>query len=249
MPFGVTPRVHTLPGSPVSSAPGGQIGAEPTVLVVDDHPLFAQSLAFALRLQNLSTRWLGGRPPHVSDLSDQITQGEVGVVVLGITLADDSVDVALIRACRAADARVLLVVRSLHEGLAARAMLAGAEAVVDKGRPFDELTLDLFRMIVGDDDMPRQPRVIAAADVEKVRRSARRQIELDSLSPREREVLGCLMDGQTVDEIAGMLALSVATVRTHVRAILTKLGVNCQLAAVAAAHRAVRRADSQLDSS
>ena len=57
-------------------------------------------------------------------------------------------------------------------------------------------------------------------------------------TPRERQVLVGLAGGRTVDEIARDGRVSAATVRTQVRAILTKLGVRTQLAAVAQAREA-----------
>ena len=53
----------------------------------------------------------------------------------------------------------------------------------------------------------------------------------------EQEVLGLLVVGKSADEISAELFVSLATVRTHVRAILRKLGVNSQLAAVVLAQR------------
>jgi DNA-binding NarL/FixJ family response regulator len=46
------------------------------------------------------------------------------------------------------------------------------------------------------------------------------------LSPREREVLQLLTQGQTNREIAGNLTVSVSTVKIHVEHILAKLGVS-----------------------
>jgi DNA-binding NarL/FixJ family response regulator len=46
------------------------------------------------------------------------------------------------------------------------------------------------------------------------------------------------MEGRSVDRIAETSFVSSDTVRTQVRAILTKLGVNSQLEAVAMARRA-----------
>ena len=60
---------------------------------------------------------------------------------------------------------------------------------------------------------------------------------LARLSPREREVLGELMAGRTIREIACRDVVSEATVRTQVRTILHKLGVSTQIAAVGMAHR------------
>jgi DNA-binding NarL/FixJ family response regulator len=60
---------------------------------------------------------------------------------------------------------------------------------------------------------------------------------LDQLTPREREILGCLMGGLTVREIAHRWVVSEATVRTQVKSILSKLEVSSQLAAVGLANQ------------
>ena len=49
---------------------------------------------------------------------------------------------------------------------------------------------------------------------------------LDDLTPRELEVLQCIVDGQTNQEIAGTLSISDTTVRSHVSTILSKLHVS-----------------------
>lgn len=52
------------------------------------------------------------------------------------------------------------------------------------------------------------------------------------LTPRERDVLACLRSSLTSEEIAGSLFLSINTVKTHMRAIYRKLGVDGRRAAV-----------------
>ena len=47
--------------------------------------------------------------------------------------------------------------------------------------------------------------------------------ELDSLTPREHEVLLAIARGYTYKEIAGRLHLSVKTIETHVSSVLRKL--------------------------
>ena len=59
---------------------------------------------------------------------------------------------------------------------------------------------------------------------------------LEKLSQRESEVLSHLTLGRSVGEIARLSIVSEATVRTQVKAVLAKLGVSSQLAAVALAH-------------
>ena len=64
------------------------------------------------------------------------------------------------------------------------------------------------------------------------------------LTERERFVLAELMEGHCAEEIAQAAFVSISTVRSQIKAILQKLGVSSQLAAVALA----RRADWSLDS-
>ena len=52
----------------------------------------------------------------------------------------------------------------------------------------------------------------------------RRGDPLDALSPREREVLGCLAEGRSNKQIAGALGISVRTVTVHVSNLLRKTG-------------------------
>jgi DNA-binding NarL/FixJ family response regulator len=58
------------------------------------------------------------------------------------------------------------------------------------------------------------------------------------LSSREREVLDHIATGATNDEIAAALFIALPTVKTHVGAVLTKLGVRDRTQAAVVAHRA-----------
>jgi DNA-binding NarL/FixJ family response regulator len=59
---------------------------------------------------------------------------------------------------------------------------------------------------------------------------------LIDLTPGEHRVLHQMMHGASAGEIAKQLVVSLATVRSHIRSILRKLGVSSQLAAVALAN-------------
>ena len=61
---------------------------------------------------------------------------------------------------------------------------------------------------------------------------------LSELTPSEGRILYHMMRGLSAHEIADHLVVSLATVRSHIRAILHKLGVSSQLAAVALANGA-----------
>ena len=79
----------------------------------------------------------------------------------------------------------------------------------------------------------------AIAEMHAVREGQRRvQAPFESLTDRERQVLEALVDGTAVREMAEGWFVSEATVRSQVRGVLMKLGVNSQLEAVARARRA-----------
>jgi DNA-binding NarL/FixJ family response regulator len=64
------------------------------------------------------------------------------------------------------------------------------------------------------------------------------------LTPREREVLQCMVDGLNRAEIAGHLGLSANTVRTHTQNLLAKLHIHSALEAITLAMRAGMRPSS-----
>ena len=57
------------------------------------------------------------------------------------------------------------------------------------------------------------------------------------LTAREWEVIELLAPGHSTDHVADVLVVSIETVRSHVKNIMRKLGVNSRADAVAAAER------------
>jgi DNA-binding CsgD family transcriptional regulator len=63
------------------------------------------------------------------------------------------------------------------------------------------------------------------------------QRKMESLSPREREILTLLADGETTSTAADRLGVCESTVRTHVERMRSKLCVNTRAAVVAEGFR------------
>ena len=64
---------------------------------------------------------------------------------------------------------------------------------------------------------------------------------LQFLTDREWEVMRCIMDGQTTEQMAETLGVQRSTARTHVQNLLTKLGVHSRLQALVFAARAAEK--------
>jgi DNA-binding NarL/FixJ family response regulator len=61
--------------------------------------------------------------------------------------------------------------------------------------------------------------------------------DFEKLSPREQSVLKQLMRGATARQICEQDCVSIATVRSQIHSVISKLGVSTQLAAVVLAFR------------
>ncbi len=116
---------------------------------------------------------------------------------------------------------------------------AGSSAVVSEDEPFDELFRTITRLMsIGrPHSVPRAP-VARTDEPPNARRRGPRLELFVRLTEREQVVLSELMEGHGAEDIAKAAFVSISTVRSQIKAILQKLGVNSQLAAVAMARRA-----------
>jgi two-component system nitrate/nitrite response regulator NarL len=65
----------------------------------------------------------------------------------------------------------------------------------------------------------------------------RRDLRLYELTPREREVLRRIVDGQGTGQMAKEMNIATSTLRSYVKTLLTKLGTHSRLQAAALASR------------
>lgn len=115
----------------------------------------------------------------------------------------------------------------------------GASAVVTTSHSAADFRLVLQRISSnsGDPGDPAHQELLDAWEQSRSRTEALRQ-RLNRLTTRESQVLCELGKGATVRDIARSSVVSEATVRTQVKAILGKLEVSSQVAAVGIAHTA-----------
>ena len=207
-------------------------------VVVDDHRLLAQSIAISLRQEGVDCSVATLAPPE--ELLAAVLAEDPDVVLLDLDLGPETGDgVGLVAPLTRAGCRVVLVTGSTDTVRLATALEDGAVGVLAKTEPI-EVLLEAARAAGRGERVLGQEQEWALRDDARTRLAAR-NAALDPftrLTEREAQVLRCLARGQSVATIAARSYLAEATVRTHVRGVLTKLGVGSQLEAVALAHQA-----------
>jgi two-component system, NarL family, nitrate/nitrite response regulator NarL len=202
------------------------------VVLVDDHRLFGAALGAALVAEGFSVT--------VPELTDLTLLGRVvldavpDVILLDLDLGAFGSGESLLGAFVGSGAAVLVVSGTTDDAMIGRCLDRGAAGWMSKCAPFDEL-LESVRAVAAGAPGPRPMRPPPAPPP---RRPAPPATSFDWLTARESAVLAMLMDGQSVARISAACYVSETTVRTQVRAVLQKLGVNSQLEAVALATRA-----------
>ncbi|PZT72232.1 MULTISPECIES: LuxR C-terminal-related transcriptional regulator [unclassified Streptomyces] len=223
------------------------------VLVVDDHRIFAESLAAALAAEpDVEVAAAGSGPAALRCLERAAAEGRAYDVLLvdaelGGHLAPQAaapvpVDgIALVGAVRAArpSVRTVVLAEKDEPGRAARALQAGACGWVAKDSSLQRL-LAVIRGVLRDET--HLPAALLTGVLRELLAERKHRTESEklvaSLTPREREVLRCMVAGLGRKAVAERLFLSPHTVRTHMQNVLGKLGVHSTLAAVALARRA-----------
>ncbi len=215
-----------------------------SVLVVDDHALFSEAMVLALtapdrQVHRLALEDLGGAPARVLSAALRLRPD---IALLDLDLGRYGDGHALIRPLTRVGAAVVVVTALLDDADWGGCLRQGARVVVSKHRPLSELLTVVQRLEAGEPVLrPTEYQRLTRLWQERLVEDEEHRRRLALLSPREREVLGELMAGHTIREIAGRDVVSEATVRTQVRAVLHKLGVSTQIAAVGVAHRVAWR--------
>ncbi|MGW4816112.1 LuxR C-terminal-related transcriptional regulator [Kitasatospora cineracea] len=149
--------------------------------------------------------------------------------------------IALVARVRRAhpELRAVLLAAADDPQRAARALQAGANGWVARGSSLGAL-MTVVRGVRRDET--HLPPALLTGVVRELTSARRDRSESErlvaALTPREEEVLRCMVAGLGRQAVAERLFLSPHTVRTHMQNVLGKLGVHSTLAAVAVARRA-----------
>ena len=205
------------------------------VLVIDDHAMFAEALAARLAADDgLDVVGVAGDSARALLLVRSL---QPDVVTLDANLGDDD-GVELARELCAGDQapRAVMVTCVNEVDRILQGIWAGVVAWVPKETP-GSILIDVVKGVArGHGWLPPELtgeilRTIVGASAGEPPDATR----LSGLTPRERQVLRCMVAGLDRSATAAHLGLSLNTVRTHAQSVLTKLHVHSALEAVSVA--------------
>jgi DNA-binding NarL/FixJ family response regulator len=223
----------------LSASPEGAAAAEQhRILIIEDHELLGHSVGLVLSNEGYDVTL--SRLSSMSDVIREAAELRPHVVLLDLDLGDSVGDgVGLVQPLCGTGARVLVLTAATEPHRLGLCLEAGAVGVLNKRFSLDEL-IAAVRSSVDGEAPTAEPVRAELLKALRVWRSKQGQLfaPFERLTPRERQVLACMLEGRSAESIAKEWVVSEATVRTQIRGVLTKLGVSSQLAAVALARRA-----------
>ena len=202
------------------------------IVIADDHPLVRSAIRQAITddiaeasfseaasLEETETLLADGRSTDLL-LLDIHMPGMHGLTGLCFLRAEfPSVPIAMISA-------------STDPHLMRQAMDYGAAGFIPKSTPMADIRGAVHALLAGDHWLPDMDDLPETAN-EDAALAAR----LSNLTPQQLRVLSMVSEGKLNKQIAYDLEISEATVKSHVSAILQKLGVNSRTQAVILANR------------
>ena len=200
-----------------------------SVLIIDDHVAFAETLSLALSLEE-DLECVGFATTGADGLA-LATEHQPDVVLVDVVLPDgDGLDLLVDLRTSAPSSSVIILTGRTDARTLSDVVNARPDGYTPKSGPLR----DVFALVRS---APTPGGAVAIShDTLAALTVAPDVAECDiasQLTGRELEVLNFLHEGRSVQQIAQTLHISVHTCRGHVKKILAKLGVHSQLEAIA----------------
>lgn len=204
--------------------------------IIDDHALVSETLALVLSEKGFDA--VGMNPPDLDAVAAFAAENDLHVILLDLNLGELGTSLPLIPRLCDLGYLVIVLTGDTSRPQWGACIEAGAARVISKAVTFTELLERVTLLLDNVVERHNAEHQELLASLRKHREEQRERFApFEQLTEREHEVLLALTRGMTAEEIAASLFVSMATIRTHIRAILLKLGVKSQLAAVTLALR------------
>jgi FixJ family two-component response regulator len=183
---------------------------EPRVHIVDDDEAMRDSLKWLLESRGLKAELY----PSAEAFLDAFDSSFCGCLVLDVRMPGmNGLDLHRELQARASTLPVIFITGHGDVPMAVSALKSGAADFIEK--PFSDR--DMLGLI---ESCMKQDRAAAIRRTENASVAQR----LDSLTPREREVLGLIVAGKLNKQIADQLRISIKTVEVHRSRVMEKMG-------------------------
>lgn len=202
-------------------------------LVICDHQrILAESLAAAIEARGHQVLAVTTTP---ADGLDAVSADRPDVCLLDLRFGDQPGGLDAVRAIRQwyPGTSVLVLSAVTDPDVLSQVVGAGVAGFIRKDQSVDQIIAALDVIAAGGSVLgPGLLRVRARA-----RFRPQPKKPMDELSPREREIVGRILGGQSTRQMAFAMNITVGTVRTYVKNVLAKLGAHSRLQLAALASR------------
>ena len=216
---------------PEPTSTGGQ--SVTTVAIVEDHRVFVDSLGIIIR-QEPEFAFLGSAGT-LTAARELIREKTPHVLLLDVGLPDgNGLDLVDYIKKVSPQTQIIVLTSLSDEATLMRAISCGVSGFISKSSPLTELLSAIRDAAQGEIVLPTSLLVGLLMRMPRDRAAAYREEKgWERLTVREQEILEKLAMGKSGNDIANELHIALLTVRTHIRNILSKLGVHSRLEAVA----------------
>lgn len=209
------------------------------VIIIDDHALFRAGLKSLLEQRNIEVI---GEAANGKEGIEFIKKLTPDIILLDLRMPEMS-GLDVLKTLRDDDISIPVVIltTSNEESDLIKALRSGAQGYLLKDMEPDELVGALRDIEKGKNVVAQELTDALARMVQGKTLTEDEQGPFSELTPREREILCLLAEGQSNKLIARNLGISDGTVKLHVKAILRKLGIHSRVeAAVIAVEQGLR---------
>jgi two-component system, NarL family, response regulator NreC len=195
------------------------------VLIADDHKIFREGLR--VLLQNEPDIEVLGEADNGRTIVKIAKQLRPDLVIMDVTMPGLN-GIEATRLIRAAEMDIKVLALSMHSDkrFILQMLQAGASGYLLKDCAFEELTLAIDAL--NNNHIYLSPGVNDVVIDDYIQQSVSTKVSAttDKITPREREVLQLVAEGNSTLEIAKLLNISGKTVDTHRRQIMHKLDLH-----------------------